>query len=73
MGTTLIKAHKGARYRDAATEAACTVDAVFRNPATGFAGSRVHPFASVMWDDGGRGFIALHDLEDDEKFTPLPA
>lgn len=69
--STITKAHKGQVYDYVIADepSTFTVESVFRNPAVGFAGNRLAPFASGVWSDGRRGFVNLHTLEEGDDYA----
>lgn len=66
---TITRPHKGMTYRRIEDGSACDVESVYRNPATGYEGRVVAPFAVVRFHEGTREFVPLASLENDEYFV----
>lgn len=67
---TITKAHKGMVLRHRESGETLTVESVFRNPATSFAGHPLAPFAALVGPHG-REFQPLASVENDEHYEVI--
>lgn len=64
---TAKRVHQGIRLMHVDTGTRLTVETVFREPRSGFAGNMLAPFAFTKWDDAVRSeAVGLKELESDD-------